>query len=96
MTKEIDKASERVRQNRAARATGAPADESLRAVRVASQAAAFRAGDRVLDVATGIMGTVTGAGLTDKLLRGDVRVLLDDGRDVLRGAFGLLYRPTGA
>lgn len=96
MTKAIDKASERVRQNRAARATEAPADESLRAVRVASQAAALRAGDRVLDVASGVMGTVTGAGSADKLLRGDVRVRLDDGRDVLRGAFGLLYRPVNA
>lgn len=62
------------------------------AARVAS--GAFARGDRVLDVATGYVGIVTGAGLMDALQRNDVRVQLDDGRVVLRSPAGLLFRPT--
>lgn len=95
MTDDLTKAAERARQNRAARTSEAPTVDSLRAARIVSAAATFRVGDRVLDVATGQLGTVTGAGFQDQLQNGDVRVRLDDGRDVVRGAFAVLFRPNG-
>lgn len=82
----IDEIAERLRQRRAA----ALADLARGQV---VDAGAFAAGARVFDPATGLDGTITGAGLADRLQRHDVRIQLDDGREVIRGATDLIIRP---
>lgn len=73
-------------------------ERRLAAVRVATAPAAvtpgvYRLGDVVFDSVTGLDGTVIGAGLAGRLRANDVKIHLDDGRDVIRGAGELIARP---
>lgn len=87
MSDELAAIAERIRQRRATAIATA-------AARPHASADSFRLGDAVFDVASGLDGTVTGAGLRDRLRASDVRVRLDDGRDVIRGAGELIARPA--
>ena len=51
-------------------------------------------GSRVFDPLSGLEGRVTGAGLSDRLLREDVRVELANGASVIRPAAELIARPA--
>lgn len=87
MSDELRAIAERIRQRRAAvtatTTAGGPASDR-----------GFRLGDAVFDSVSGFDGTVTGAGLAARLRVNDVRVHLDDGRDVIRTAGELIARPA--
>lgn len=87
MADDLAAITNRIRQRRAA--TGAAAAAGLNA-----GAGTLRLGDEVFDSLSGLDGSVLGVGLADRLRVNDVRVRLDDGRDVIRSAGELLARPT--
>jgi hypothetical protein len=87
MADELAAIAERIRQRRAA--AGALNAQALAGARVG-----FHIGDRVFDSLSGLDGTVLGAGLADRLRVNDVRVKLDDAREVIRSARELLVRPV--
>ena len=64
------------------------------AVRPLVTSGAYGLGDAVFDSVSGLAGTVLGAGLRDRLRANDVKVHLEDGRDVIRAAGELIAQPT--
>lgn len=87
MSDDLTAIAERIRQRRTAAAASAAAPAP-------STPGTFKIGDAVFDSLSGLDGTVLGAGLPDRLRAGDVKVHLDDGRDVVRGAGELIARPS--
>lgn len=86
MSDELTAIAERIRQRRTAAAASAAAAP-------APAPGAYTIGDAVFDSISGLDGTVLGAGLPDRLRAGDVKLHLDDGRDVIRGTGELIARP---
>ena len=87
MNDELHAIAERIKQRRSAAAASA-------AVRHSVTSGAFTIGDAVFDSLSGLEGTVLGAGLRDRLRANDVKIHLEDGRDVIRGAGELIARPA--
>lgn len=86
MSDELTALAERIRQRRTAAAASAAAAP-------APAPGTYTIGDTVFDSISGLDGTVLGAGLPDRLRANDVKLHLDDGRDVIRGAAQLIARP---
>lgn len=94
MTDELARICERVRQSRTAREAEMSTLSAPGMTGTASLTGTVVVGDRIFDVETGQLGTVTGAGLADRLARGDVRVSLDAGASVIRSAAAVMRRPA--
>ena len=61
---------------------------------IRAPAGTLRAGERALDIATGLDAVVEKSGIADGLLPSDVQLRLKDGRRVVRAARDVLWRPT--
>jgi hypothetical protein len=87
MNDELNAIADRIRQRRLTTTAAASAV-------IGRAAGTFSIGDTVFDAVTGLDGTVLGAGLASRLRANDVKIHLDDGRDVIRGAGELIARPA--